>query len=273
MYMKDIKNAVFNLIREDDQNSFASNVFDGCIIGFIVINVALIILDTFNGFSPQALVVFNVIETVSVVIFTIEYALRIWVADFRYPDLPPARARLKYITSFLALIDLLGILPFYIPFILPINLGILRLLRLFRMLRIFKTSRYTDALTTVGTVIKNKASQLLSSMMVVFVLMLIASVLMYNIETTAQPEVFQNAFSGFWWAMATITTVGYGDIYPITVLGKFLSTVIALLGIGFVAIPTGIISAGFTEQYKKEEAAKIKRRGKHYCPYCGEKLD
>jgi voltage-gated potassium channel len=97
---------------------------------------------------------------------------------------------------------------------------------------------------------------------------------MYNVEYDAQPEVFENAFSGLWWAVATFTTVGYGDIYPITALGKLFSGIIALLGIGLVAVPTGIISAGFIEQINNENS-KDKNDGddKHYCPYCGKKLD
>jgi voltage-gated potassium channel len=138
------------------------------------------------------------------------------------------------------------------------------------MLRILKVNRYTDALSAVGDVLKRKASQLVSSMLVVLVMMIIASVLMYYIEYEAQPEVFENAFSGVWWAVATLTTVGYGDIYPITAPGKMLSTVISLLGIGLVAVPTGIISAGFLEQMNLD--ADKSGEEARYCPHCGKKL-
>ena len=134
---------------------------------------------------------------------------------------------------------------------------------------IFKINRYTDALTNIFKVFKDKKHELLSSIFVVLLLMIVAAVLMYNIENTAQPEVFKNAFDALWWALATLTTVGYGDIYPVTALGKLLSAVIALLGIGLVAVPTGIISAGFVEELSKSKECKTIR----YCPYCGEKLD
>ncbi len=170
----------------------------------------------------------------------------------------------------MALVDLLAILPFYLPFIIPIDLRVLRMVRLLRILRILKVNRYTSALSAVGNVIKSKASQLISSMLVVLVLMVMASVLMYNVESEAQPEVFENAFSGMWWAVATLTTVGYGDIFPVTALGKALSAVIALLGIGLVAVPTGIISAGFMENITARNDGAIEE--KHFCPYCGKRI-
>lgn len=144
------------------------------------------------------------------------------------------------------------------------------MLRIIRLFRVFKINRYTNALVSIVKVFKNKQSELLSSIFVVLLLMIVASVLMYGVENKAQPEVFRNAFDALWWALATLTTVGYGDIYPITVLGKILSAVIAILGIGLVAVPTGIISAGFMENMNKSqecESEKIK-----YCPYCGKEL-
>lgn len=268
--MNKIKERVYCLIRDDDENDLASNIFDAAIISLIVINVILVILDTF-ALPLWVQNISNVIEFISVIIFTIEYLLRLWTATYLYPVKTPFKARLKYICSFMAIIDLLAILPFYIPFIIPFDLRVLRTLRVIRLLRLFKVNRYTDALSTIGNVFKKKASQLLSSMFIVLLLMVIASVLMYNVENAAQPDKFSNAFSGLWWAVATLTTVGYGDIFPITALGKVLSGIIALLGIGLVAVPTGIISAGFIESIDKEkEAAKTE---KHFCPYCGNNLD
>ncbi len=270
MYKK-VQSAVYNLIRDDDENDLISTIFDSVIIFLIIINVLLVILDTFRGLPDGVQRAFRIIETVSVVIFSVEYLLRLWTAPLMYPQERPAKARLKYAFSFMALVDLLAILPFYLPFIIPVDLRVLRMIRLLRILRILKVNRYTNALSTVGNVIKSRAAQLISSMLVVLVLMVMASVLMYNVESEAQPDVFQNAFSGLWWAVATLTTVGYGDIYPITVLGKLLSAVIALLGIGLVAVPTGIISAGFIENITTtEQGAEDKKR---FCPYCGKRLD
>ena len=212
---------------------------------------------------------FKWIEVVSVIIFTIEYLLRVWTAPYLFPDKTKLKATIKYIFSFMALIDLLAILPFYFPFFIKIDLRILRSLRLIRLFRLFKMNRYTNALRTVIQVMKNKVHELISSIFVVFILMLISSVFMYTIESPVQPEVFKNGFSGLWWAVATFTTVGYGDIYPITVVGKIISMIMAILGIALVAVPTGIISSGFIEL----NSGKKDCNNKHFCPYCGKKID
>lgn len=268
--IKNIKKRTFDIIQVAHDNDIISKTFDIFIISLIIINVALVIADTFSV-SEMAKSIFYIIEVVSVCVFTIEYILRLWTADLFFSDVSATKSRFKFIFSFMALIDLFAILPFYIPFIIPIDLRVLRTLRIVRLLRLFKVNRYTTALSTIGDVFKKKASQLFSSMFVVSLLMIITSVLMYNVEGTAQPDKFQNAFSGLWWAVATLTTVGYGDIYPITTVGKILSAIIALLGIGLVAVPTGIISAGFMEHISKNKHEQTNQQ--HYCPYCGKKID
>ena len=214
----------------------------------------------------------------SIIVFTAEYLLRIWTADLLYPSLPPWRARLTYMKSAMALVDLLAILPFYLPMLLPMDLLGIRALRLFRLLRLFKLRRYSEALGTIAEVFRRKEHEIALSISFVTVLLVIASLLMYHAEHDAQPEQFANAFSGLWWAVATLTTVGYGDIYPITTGGRVLGAVIAIMGIGMVAIPTGIISAGFMEVLEKkpedDRAAQEEEEKKsyRYCPHCGKKL-
>jgi voltage-gated potassium channel len=188
------------------------------------------------------------IEFFSVIIFTIEYGLRLWTATLMFPTLSKTKARVKYASKFMAVVDLLAILPFYLPFIFPVDLRVLRMLRMLRLLRLFKVSRYTDSIKTIANVFKSRAPQLISSTLIVFLLMVIASVVMFNLENEVQPDVFENAFSGMWWAVATFTTVGYGDIFPITAGGRLVAGLLSMLGIGLVAVPTGIISAGFIEQ-------------------------
>lgn len=273
MYTK-VKRRVFAIIQPSSGSGIVSKLFDWLLIGLIVLNVILVILDTFSGVPAPVRTVSGYIETISVAIFTVEYILRLWTSTYIYTDKSPFVARVRYAFSFMAIVDLLAIMPFYLPFIVSIDLRVLRMLRLLRMLRVLKVNRYTSALFMVGDVLKRKATQLLSSMFVVLILMVVASLLMYNIESEAQPDVFQNAFSGMWWAVATLTTVGYGDIYPITVMGKVLSAIIALLGIGLVAVPTGIISAGFMEYISEQNVTQEPSdKIKHYCPYCGKKLD
>lgn len=268
--MKNLKIRIFEIMQFDPDGDIPSKIFDIFIVSLIILNVVTVIADTFS-LPPGLALTSRYIEGFSMVVFTIEYILRLWTSDLIYPTLSPAKARMRYAISLMALIDLLAILPSYLPMLIPIDLRVLRLLKMMRLMRIFKVSRYTNALSTIAAVLKSKSSQLISSMFVVMILLLVSSVIMYSVENPAQPEVFTNAFAGLWWAIATFTTIGYGDIIPITPFGKILSGVIALLGIGLVAIPTAIISAGFMERTSDDNESE--NDTKHYCPHCGKRLD
>ena len=272
-FYENAKKRTFEIIEKSQKGDILSTIFDYFIVILISLNVASVFLETFelsvylNNFLRK-------FEIFSIIIFTIEYILRLWTSTLLYPDKNSFVARIKYIFSLMAIIDLVSILPFYLPFFFNVDLRVLRALRLFRLLRILKVNRYTHAMQKVLFVIKNKSTELISSIFVIFILMLISSVLMYSVESPVQPEVFKNGFSGLWWAVATFTTVGYGDIYPITSVGRFLSAIIALLGIGLVAVPTGIITSGFMEASSKEEVDDNSQQDeKHFCPYCGKNLD
>lgn len=159
---KRVKNGIFNILHSEKNQNKAAKIFDLFIIGLIIINLIMVIADTFT--LPDKLSnIMSYLETFSVIIFSIEYILRVWTADLVYSDLKPAKARIKYILSFMALIDLVAILPFYIPFLIKIDLRALRALRTVRLLRIFKMNRYTKALSTIADVFRRKASQLQSS--------------------------------------------------------------------------------------------------------------
>ena len=268
--MHSFKRTLFDVIQPAATGRPASRIFDLFIITLIALSVVNVFIATFK-LSAEIREWLTVIETVTVVIFSVEYLLRFWTANYLYPELPPWKARLRYACSVMSLIDLLAILPFYLPFLLPTNLVSLRSVRLLRLLRILKMNRYTDELASVGEVFKKKARQLLASFFMVSVLLIIASLLIYNAEHEIQPERFENAFSGIWWAVATLTTVGYGDIYPVTATGKIIAAVIAILGIGMVAIPTGILSAGFIEHLNEKKSSE-EEDGITYCPHCGKKL-
>ena len=277
---KRIKQRTYEILEVAGPNDTASRVVDIALMSLILINVSLIIAETFD-LPLIAVKISNIIEIVSVVIFSVEYILRIWSADLAYPKLPPFLARLRFMVTFAAIVDLVSLLPSYIS-VISANFMVLRMLRVLRLLRAFKLNRYTHALHDIAEVFKKKASQLISSMLVVSFLMLISAVLMYDAEHEAQPEVFENAFSGLWWAIVTVTTVGYGDMRPITPVGRIMGSLIALLGIALVAVPTGIITAGFSEQISQKNAenksAENAESGetddeKRFCPYCGHKLD
>lgn len=234
------------------------------IYGLIILNVFSIILESYKEIRFSFNQEFYYFELFSVVVFTLEYVLRLWSSDFDYDKGNYITKKLKFITSKFGLIDLISILPFYIPLILPLDLRVVRILRLFRLLRIFKLGRFSKSMKTIGSILKDTKADISITVFVAFILLILSSTLMYYIESDAQPEKFENIGQAMWWSVATLTTVGYGDVYPITGIGKFLSAIIALVGIGFVALPTGIISSAFVERIqkgKKENGCK--------CPECG----
>ena len=193
---------------------------------------------------------FNVSEIITILIFSVEYLLRIWTADYLYPQKSSAEARLSFLVSFDGIIDLLTILPFFFLS----GMVIFRMLRVARIFHLFRLNARYDSFNVITTVLYEKRNQIISSLFIVLILMLASSLCMYSVEHDAQPNVFSNAFSGIWWSMSTLLTVGYGDIYPITTLGRVMAICIAYLGVGAVAIPTGIISAGFVEQYQRKSS-------------------
>ena len=242
-----MRKRIFEIIQPDRGNSMASRIFDWTITALILVSVVIVFAVTFD-LSEDMQRALMCIEEVASVIFTIEYLLRILTADLLYPGKGALGSRIRYVLSPMAIIDLLAILPFWLPMLLPCSMLALRSLRLVRILRILKLNRYFDAIRSIGEVLTSKRRELIGSMFFVILLMLVSSLLMYSVEHDAQPEVFRNAFSGLWWAVATLTTVGYGDIYPVTVLGRILGALIAFSGIAALAIPTGIITAGLTER-------------------------
>ena len=242
---------IFEIIQPDHGDSVASRVFDWTITLLILTSVVSVFAITFDlpVFVLRGL---RLIEQVTSLVFTIEYLLRILTADLLYPEAGAFSSRAKYIFSPMALVDLAAVLPFWLPMFLPCSMLALRALRLVRLLRILKLNRYFDAVSSICAVLAAKKRELIASLFFVLLLMLVSSLLMYSAEHEAQPDVFRNAFSGLWWAVATLTTVGYGDIYPITVMGRILGAIIALAGIAALAIPTGIITAGLTERLDRQ---------------------
>ncbi len=228
-------------------------------VALILLNVIAVILESDKDINAEFQIIFAIIEYVSIAVFTTEYLLRIWVSD----------KKLKFILSPMGLVDLISILPFYLPFIFNLDLRIVRILRLFRLFRIFKLSRYSKSLRLVTDVLAETKSELIITVFFAFVLLLFSSTLMYYAENFAQPEKFASIIDSLWWAVATLTTVGYGDVYPITGIGKFLSAIIALIGIGFVALPTGIISSAFIDKVKEQKG----ENQKCCCPHCGEPIN
>ena len=242
--MRDRKKRIFDIIQIGKREDFASRAFDIFIVAAILANIAVLFLETFQELN-RYIGVFKGIEAVTVIIFCVEYLLRIWTAEYLYPDKSRIGAVWHFLISFDGVIDLLTILPFFFLS----GFVAFRMLRVVRIFHLFRINAYYDSFNVITSVLYEKRNQIISSVFIILILMMASSLCMYSAEHEAQPGVFNNAFSGMWWSISTILTVGYGDIYPVTALGRVMAIIIAFLGVGAVAIPTGIISAGFVEQY------------------------
>ena len=248
--MEKRKKRIFHIIQIGTNDDIISRAFDIFIVVMIFLNLFVTLFATFDV-SKDYQTAIDVIEWGTVIIFTIEYLLRLWTAEYLYPNKSYWGAKLAFVVSFFGLIDLLSILPTYLPLVFPAGAVALRMFRVIRIFRLFKVNAKYDAFNIIVDVLKEKRKQLFSSLIMILILMVAASLCMYSLEHGEQGEVFKNAFSGIWWAASTILTIGYGDIAPITTGGKIMSMIISFLGVGMVAVPTGIISAGFVEQYQK----------------------
>ena len=242
---------IYQIVEIGGAQDPVSRGYDFFSAGILLLNVLVSILFTFDRIELRCGAALNVIEQITVAFFALDYALRLLTADLAHPHMNRRRALKKYIFSFYGIIDLLSFLPFYLPVFFPRGIAVFRLIRIIRIFRLFRLNTYYDSLNVITEVLSSKKQQLFSSVAIILILMLGASLCMYSIEHDAQPEVFENALSGIWWSVSTLLTVGYGDIYPVTPLGRLFGTVITFLGVGIVAIPTGIISAGFVEQYTR----------------------
>ena len=250
-----IRKRLFHIIEVGSDFDEHSRWYDYENAGAIILNLAATILLTFDEVKAVCGGILEVIFTITIIFFIQDYIFRLWTAKFQYEAFPEWKAILKYIFSIHGLIDLFSFLPEFLPVIFPGGTVAFRMIRIVRIFRLFRINYYFDSLSVIAAVLRNRKQQLMSSVFIISMLMIASSLCMYSLEHEAQPEVFKNAFSGIWWAASSLLTVGYGDIYPITTLGKIFGIFITFLGVGVVAIPTGIISAGFVEQYAEMKKA------------------
>lgn len=243
-----------------------SRIFDSFIFLLIIINIVAVILGSVKSVEARYGGRLEVLEIFSVVVFTVEYLARLWACVSQPEFTRPVTGRLRFAIHPMPLIDLLAILPFYLEF-LPIDLRFIRALRLFRLFRIAKLGRYSKTTRLFARVFTTRKEELIITASVMLVMIVLASSFIYFAETEAQPDKFPDIPSSMWWSVVTLTTVGYGDVYPVTPLGRFLAAAIAILGIGMFALPAGILGASFVEEIEKQKA------GKHACPHCGQELE
>lgn len=248
--MENIKHRTFEVIQIGKDKDITSIFFDVFITVIIFISLFVTLFETFDAAEPYTELL-KMVELITMIIFAGEYMLRIWTAEYLYPKKSSFRAKLAFMGSFYGVIDLLTFVPYFLPVFFPAGAVAFRMFRVARIFRLFRINAYYDAFNVIAEVMIEKKDQILSSVWMILVLMIASSLCMYSLENEAQPDKFKDAFSGIWWAVSTLLTVGYGDIYPITPAGRLVGIFIAFLGVGMVAIPTGIISAGFVEQYTK----------------------
>ena len=270
MYQK-TKHKVHILLHPELGESKADKIINIFIITLIVLNVIAVMMETVHPLYEEHRKLFDAFDLISVIIFTIEYVLRVWSCthDPRYKG--SIKGRLKYIFTFGAIIDLAAFLPYYLQAIIGFDLRILRLLRLLRFFRLFRLTAYTRSAKLIYNVFRTRINDLLLSLILIIFLIIIASSALYFAEHL-YPSESESKFSSIpatlWWAVVTLTTTGYGDMYPLTTWGKIIAGIIMLSGVAFFALPAGIIVAGFLDELKF-----IRKHKGHDCPHCGKPLD
>lgn len=260
-----MKRRIYEILEVARPGDGASRFFDLALVSLILLNILAVILDSVPAYNARFGDWFHAFEVFSVAVFTVEYLLRLWTSTFIPRFARPLTGRLRYAATPLAIFDLLAILPFYLAF-LPLDLRVLRIFRIARVLRILKLAHYSETLRSLVRVVAGKKEELVLSMTFLVMLLVVASSMMYFAEHEAQPAVFSSIPAAMWWGIATLTTVGYGDAVPVTDIGRLLGAVIAVLGIGMFALPTGILGSGFMEEMQRRKS------GQAVCPHCGKTL-
>lgn len=266
----DLKTRVYQMLQPSQADDrWSHRLVDATIVLLIVVSLVMIVLESEPAVRSRAPRFFRISEIVIASIFALEYVARVWSITLEPRFAHPVWGRLRFALTPMALVDLMAFFPSLVLRGL-FDLRMLRLLRLARLTRLLKLARYSSAAQHIRQALRSCREELTLSFLLVLALMLIASSLIYYAENAVQPEQFGTITRSMWWSVITLTTVGYGDAYPVTDLGRVVAAGIAVLGIGMVALPTGIIGAGFIEQIRAE-----RQRGEdgRCCPHCGRAID
>ncbi len=262
-----LRRRIWQVVEPHTAGDLHSRLFDLIIIALILLNIVAVIIESVASVQARYGEALRLFEIFSVAVFSVEYLLRMWsvTADPRYSR--PVAGRLRFAVRPLPLVDLLAILPYYLS-LFGVDLRVLRALRIMRLLRIAKLGRYYSAFHIITRVIRHQKESLILTLSVLLILLIISSALMYHAEHGAQPDNFPDIPTTMWWSIVTLTTVGYGDVYPITGAGRLLAAIISVFGIGMVALPAGIIGSGFVEEIQRQREQEEGR-----CPHCGKVID
>ena len=259
---------VYLTLDPTEKGGLPERIFEILLIIIILLNIVDIILSSVKEIDLLYDKYFNDFEVFSLVFFTVEYVARIYSIVEKPGFTDPIKGRLRFAATPLAIVDLLSFLPFYIAF-LPIDLRFLRIFRLMALFRVFKIARYLHALNIFKRVLVERKEQLVLSFLFIMFVLVIISFVMFYVENAAQPDKFSSIPATMWWGIATLTTVGYGDMVPVTDVGKFLGGLFAIAGVGLLALPAGILSSGFFEMLHvdRDKDTKVKK-----CPHCGKDI-
>lgn len=265
-----MKTRLYAIIFREEDSRAARWVHNG-IMFLIVVSVTAIIVESMSISTPFWRSMLTFLEFFTVAVFSVEYVVRLWTCtcDPRYAH--PVKGRLRYAMTPMAIIDFLAISPFYVRFLGLGEVSHFIVLRMFRLLRVLKMARYLQAQDLLVAVFRQVRAQLAVTLYFMGIMLIISATLMYVAEREAQPEAFGSIPHALWWALITFTTVGYGDVYPITAMGKILTAFTVLLAIGTVALPTGIISGGVLDELDRRR--KMEEKESKCCPHCGERID
>jgi len=257
---------VHQIVETPEIGDLTSYWFKCSIMAIIGASALSVVLETVPDLHARWGESFLTFELATVLIFSVEYVVRLWICteDPRYSH--PVWGRLKFALSPLALIDIAAVLPFYLPLVVPLDLRFLRALRMLRLARLFEVGGFGDTFEMVSAVVHDKKEELAVTTCIAVVMLVVFSSLMYFIEHPVQPKIFSSIPAAMWWGLATLTTVGYGDIYPVTNLGKLVASFSAVAGIGMFALPAGILGSGFVEEMHRRHARAAAPK---HCPHCG----
>jgi voltage-gated potassium channel len=262
----DLKRRLHSILSQAAEGDYLSRTFDVFLMGLISVNVLAVVFETVPGLPAQVRSAFRILEIFSVAVFTVEYASRLWTCtlDERFKN--AIWGRIRFALAPLMLIDLLAILPFYLPMLIPCDLRFVRAIRLLRLVRLVKMGRYSRSLKLLGRVLANKKEEIFVTLFVGAIFLVVASSAVYLIERDVQPESFSSIPAAMWWGVTALTPVGSGGMAPMTTAGKLIGGVIAVLGIGMFALPAGILGSGFVEEIRKPGRKRL------VCPHCGKEI-
>lgn len=259
-----IKEALFEILEIENPDNKITNCFERFMFILIILNLVVTIIETVKTIQDQFGFYFHLFDMFSLVVFLGEYLARLWVCNLDQRYKPFVTGRVRYLFTPMMILDFLVIAPFFIPMLYDTRS--LLILRFFRIVRILKLTRYSRSFQRLARVAMKKKDDLIAALGVVFMLLVISSAMMYYVEHQAQPDKFSSIPAAMWWSVATLTTVGYGDVFPVTNFGKLIGAFIAILGVGMVALPTGILGSGFLEEMEAEKACDT------VCPHCGNSI-